>query len=314
MTVETRLKPARAITHAGVPCLVWAEDALSFAHFVPTEMFALQLLIPDKDIERAAQAITSGLPYRRLTEPHKDWLDFEFMDPDQWSCFPNSIRLELTLPQSSRHEDDPVDIYIHPASWFYFDVKDDSRSVSLVPPLAPANSALRFPTRTAFLDSLISNILDPPTGVRHGKLDARLFTYISYINLYTLRAFPRVLPNGDLEPEHAAVSASLKPENRRLWESNIRNTYKGWIDEVTARRAILESMGRVAEARKPFPKDRCFTWKKGSQARGLHTSTLVGSSASSSKALLVRNPMPTPPNAAISRAFTRAQNILRKRG
>ena len=98
---------------------------------------------------------------------------------------------------------------------------------------------------TVFLDSLISNILDLPTGVQHGKLDTRLFTYISYINLYTLHDFPCVLPNRDLEPEHAAVSASLKPENRHLWESNIRNTYKGWIDEVTARRAMLESMGCV---------------------------------------------------------------------
>ena len=142
LTMETCLKLARAITYAGVPYLVWAEDTLSFAHSVPTKMFALQLLIPDKDIERATQAITSSLPYRQLTEPHKSWLDYEFIDPDQWSCFPNSILLELILPQLSWHEDDPINIYIHPASWFYFDVKDNSCSVSLIPPLVPANWAL----------------------------------------------------------------------------------------------------------------------------------------------------------------------------
>ncbi|THH09856.1 hypothetical protein EW146_g8556 [Bondarzewia mesenterica] len=226
-TMETRLKPARAITDACIPCLVWAEDALSFALFVPTELFALQLLVPDEDVRTP-----TGWNIRSSTVVNQ-------------TATPDSVALELTTPQSARHEDDPTDIFIHPSSYFSFDVCDHTLSVSLVPPLSPANSDLRFPTRTAFLDSMIATILDPPIGFRHGKLTQQLEGFISYIRLYTLRAYPRVLPNGNLEPEHAAVLASLRPENRHWFESKVRKTYKDWATQVQARRAILESIGCV---------------------------------------------------------------------
>ena len=257
--METRLKPARAVTNAGIPCLVWAEDALSFALFVPTKLFALQLLIPDEDVERATRAITSHLPYKRLAAPHPDWLDHKYIDPDQSSCFPRAVRLELTTPQLLRSDDDPVDIYLHPSSYFSFEVRDPSHSHShshshsLVPPLSPANSALRFPTRTAFLDAVIATVLDPPLGFRHGKLGLRLGSYVSYINTYTLRARPRVLPNGDLEPEHASMLASLRPENRHWYEAKVRGKYDSWVEEVRARRAVLERIGCVGPRLRRHP-------------------------------------------------------------
>jgi hypothetical protein len=59
---DVRLKPARAISDAHIPCLVWAEDALSFAHSVPTCLFALQLLVPDEHVHDACSAVATVLP------------------------------------------------------------------------------------------------------------------------------------------------------------------------------------------------------------------------------------------------------------
>ena len=63
-----RLDPPIALHKEGIPCVVWAEDALSFVHQVPTSLFDQQLLVPDDCLEAAAQAICSTLPYTRLYE------------------------------------------------------------------------------------------------------------------------------------------------------------------------------------------------------------------------------------------------------
>ncbi|KAJ6620486.1 hypothetical protein B0H10DRAFT_2358890 [Mycena sp. CBHHK59/15] len=76
-----RLQPAAALTHANIPCLVWAEDALSFVHLVPTELFALQLLVPDDKLEEAAAIITSAMPFERMSSPPEHWLEWKLVDP-----------------------------------------------------------------------------------------------------------------------------------------------------------------------------------------------------------------------------------------
>jgi hypothetical protein len=146
-TQHIRLAPARAITHAGIPYLVWAEDALSFVHFVPTSLFSLQLLVPDEHLEDAASAILSKLSYKRHKEPDLEWRGFPFADREERSCFPESIFFEMTKPPHLRSEDDPETILLHPMSYFSFDIRDHSLSVTLVPPLPTENSEIRFPTR-----------------------------------------------------------------------------------------------------------------------------------------------------------------------
>lgn len=240
-SVETqgvRLKPARAISDAYIPCVVWAEDALSFAHFVPTSLFALQLLVPDEHIQAACSEIASHLPYNKVEAPNQSWLEHKFIDPNQPTCFPDSAHLTLT---SRQHEDDPETIYIHPQSFFSMDVRNHGLSTTLAPPLT--DSRIRFPTRTAFLDSLIDTLLDPPIGYRHWKLTQKLEVYIGYIRTYTLRAHPRVLPSGELESEHKSVLASLKPENRPYFDARTRGIRSGWITEVKERRSFLETAG-----------------------------------------------------------------------
>jgi hypothetical protein len=237
-----RLKPARAITDAQIPCSVWAEDALSFAHPVPTALFALQVLVPDEDLDAASSAITSRLPYVRIRKPAEDWLEHRFIDSSRPSCFPNSIYLTSTNP-SFQCEDDPKAIYIHPQSFFSVNVRNHDLSITLVPPLPATNAQVRFPTRIAFLDSLIDTLLDPPIGFRHWKLTQSMQVYISYLRTYTLRPYPRVLPDGDLEPEHDTVLKSLKAENRQYFDRLIRGTSLGWFPEVQDRRVFLQRAG-----------------------------------------------------------------------
>lgn len=238
-----RLKPARAITNAGVPCLVWAEDALSFVHFVPTCLFSLQILVPDALLEAATSLIVSNLPYKRMVEPPESWQEYMFINRSRPICFPNSIHLKLSTPDYLRSEDNTQDVYIHPQSSFSIDVREQNLSVSLVPPLPPPNANIRFPTRTAFIDSLVTTILEPPIGYHHWKLIRTLQVYLGYFFTYPLRADPSVLPNGQLEPEHASVWVSLKEENKPYFDAQVRGTSKGWLPDVQAQRAALEKAG-----------------------------------------------------------------------
>ncbi|KAF5376859.1 hypothetical protein D9615_007282 [Tricholomella constricta] len=254
-SIETqclRLAPALAITRANIPCLVWAEDALSFVYFVPTSLFALQLLVPDEDLEKAALTITSSLPYERIYGAAPGWLEMRMVDPAQPSCFPNSIYLRTTKLPHLRHEDDPEEIYLHPQSFFSVDIRQHDRSVSLST-LPKEYADIRFPTRAAFLDALFDTLLDPPSGLRVLRLTLKLDVYISYIAIYTLRKYP-VLSDGELEPEHAAVRDSLREEHRRIFEARMNPGGRlGWWAAVQLRRDLLKNTSRFAAAQRPLP-------------------------------------------------------------
>ena len=132
-------------------------------------------------------------------------------------------------------------IFVHPQSQFHLDIQDDSRSL-LLPPFP---DDIRFPTRTAFLDWLISTILDPPSGKVSGKRSTMLICWISYLFTYTLRNYPRVLPTGDLEPEHAEVLSGLRPENRPYFEDFTRGPSIPWKEHVLRHKEVLEKLGFV---------------------------------------------------------------------
>ena len=132
-------------------------------------------------------------------------------------------------------------IFAHPQSQFHLDIQDDSRSLLL--PTFPDD--IRFPTRTAFLDWLISTILDPPSGKVSGKRSTMLICWISYLFTYTLGNYPRVLPTGDLEPEHAEVLSGLRPENRPYFEDFTRGPSIPWKEHVLRHKEVLENLGFV---------------------------------------------------------------------
>ncbi|KAF8174271.1 hypothetical protein BJ912DRAFT_990648 [Pholiota molesta] len=219
-TQQRRLRPALSLSDANIRCLVWAEDALAFIHFVPTSLFTLQLIVADQNLEAASTAIMHSLPYKVFTGIDKNFVESILYDPSQPSAFPHSVCLELTTPGSM---DDPEKIFIHPMSQFY-----------------------------SFLDSMIAMNLDPPSGRCHSKVTSMLLNWIAYLFTYTLRKRPAVLSNGDLEPERKEVLQSLREENRPYFNAYARRAVN-WEELALGRKKILEKLGRHEEARRPLP-------------------------------------------------------------
>ncbi|EDR01667.1 uncharacterized protein LACBIDRAFT_333083 [Laccaria bicolor S238N-H82] len=238
---ENRLKYARALSNANIECLIWGEDALAFAHFVPTCFDALQLLVADQDLHAASTQIKKSLECRLFSGFNPHHVEKIVFNPSQPKAFPHSVCLETTIAACNRTPDDPDFIFIHPQSQFYFNIQDKSRSLSL----APFPDNIRFPTLTAFLDSMIATYLDPPSGRNHSRVQDPLKVWISYLLTYTLplRKRPSVLPNGDLQPEHEEVLRSLKPENRPFFDSFVRSNIIPVREHQIRRKEILEKLG-----------------------------------------------------------------------
>ncbi|KAF8056562.1 hypothetical protein FPV67DRAFT_642137 [Lyophyllum atratum] len=250
---EIRLKAASALSRAHIKSLVWGEDALAFIHFVPANLNKLHLVVADHDLSLASTKIIESLPYEVFTGTlNQNYVEYAHFDPDMPRAYASSVHLELTTPAAERDIDDPEMILIHPQSQFRLDIHDDSRSVSL--PHFPEN--IRFPTRTAFLDSIIATRLDPPSGRVHSKLNSTLTTWMGYLLLYTLRNEPAVLPTGDLEPERAQVLQSLRPENRPYFEAFARGGPREVVEHMIRRKEILKKLGKDEEARRPLPRSR----------------------------------------------------------
>jgi len=263
-TQVSRLAPARAVTSAGIPCVVWSEDALSFAFFVPTGLFNFEILVPDHAVEEAARAIESSLPYKR-TAPHHTWREYKVIDLVEANFFPNSICMEWS--SSSPNDvfvpyEDPKFVCIHPASHFSFDIHDLNRSMSLVPPFPKENSKIRFPTRVAFFDALIDTFLDSPpteTGQWHSKCMRKLSTHLSYLYLYTLRNRPfaedgkeETRAKLEMEEESATLYAALKEENRHYFERRALGRRIDWEEEVRIHRSVRAQQGRPSV--RPVPR------------------------------------------------------------
>ena len=236
-----RLKAAALVSAAHIKSLVWGEDALAFVYFVPVNLSALHLVVADQDLHVTSTKLTDSLPYEPFTGIDINYNEFIAIHPEQPRIFPDSVYLQLTTPPNERDVDDPDMIFVHPQSQFYLDINDDSRSLSLPP--FPDN--IRFPTRTSFLDSTIATILDPPSGRVSGKRSSMLRVWISYLFTYTLRNYPRVLSTGNLEPEHAELMSSLKPENRPYFEDFTRGPSIPWKEHVLRRKEVLEKLGHV---------------------------------------------------------------------
>ncbi|KAF8182648.1 hypothetical protein BJ912DRAFT_977402 [Pholiota molesta] len=260
-TQQTRLKPALSLSDANIRCLVWAEDALAYIHFVPTGLFALQLIVADENLEAASTAIMRSLPYQVCTRLDENHLESILYDASQPSAYPHSVCLELTnrpIKWTVDNMDEPDKIFIHPMSQFCCDVHDNRRTLSHPP--FPDN--IRFPTRTAFFDSMIAMTLDPPSGRHHSKLSSMLLVHMGYLSTYTLRKRPTVLANGDLEPEWKEVLQSLREENRPYFDAWARLALdKDWEGRALERKEILKKLGcsddlvvrRHEEARRPLP-------------------------------------------------------------
>jgi hypothetical protein len=99
---RARLGPPLSISGVGIPCVVWAEDALSIVHRVPTGLVDLQILVPDGQVTDAANAICANLPYVTLNgdAPDSHWHDYQIHNPDRPHAFILTPKDTLVLQHS----------------------------------------------------------------------------------------------------------------------------------------------------------------------------------------------------------------------
>jgi hypothetical protein len=256
-----RLSPARVLTDAGIPLVVWGEDALDFAFFVPTCLFEFHILVPDELVGAAVKALLDGLSCRRMDAPPERCTEYRVTDISRPPCFPNSSWLETTS-QTLVHE--PATIVVHPQSYFAFDVRDVTCSATLSPPPSEEDAGIRFPTLPALFDSLVVTMLDPPLGYQHHQLTDILQSWVGSLFIYTpaLR-IERRTKKRRFEPRQEAVLNAVKEvraihpfhhclcsycplkENRPYFMGCMSQNSKplSWQDEVYQRREVLRKMG-----------------------------------------------------------------------
>jgi len=253
-----RLALVRAIAEAGIPHVVWGEDALAFAHCVPTMLFALQILVPDRLVTTATSVITSRQTEFELEvaeTPSPRWLEYSLAQARAGNyvhALPDSAYLfhplHDNITESMAASDRVWSMEIHPQSAFQFDVEDLSCSRVLVPGLPPSNASVRFPTRGAFLDSLVASFIDNPMPYYHVKLHMRIKTYIQYLGVYTLGMEDCTIRDGSaLCPEAEALLAELRPENRPFMRNYLMfgSGVKSLVSWREQRRMIMGAVNSV---------------------------------------------------------------------
>ena len=117
-----RLVALRQLTARGIPCIMWAEDALCYVYRIATALFDQQILVPDDLLESATAVLQEG--WYVPTVPAWDYL--ERRQPNKGlSPFPNSIHLRhLDIPDEQPYKLEPLPGYILllPQSYFGLDV------------------------------------------------------------------------------------------------------------------------------------------------------------------------------------------------
>ncbi|KAJ7223101.1 hypothetical protein GGX14DRAFT_532077 [Mycena pura] len=174
-----RLGPPLALLRAGTPCVVWGEDALSIVHRVPTGLFDLQILVPDDHVSESVTALCAKLPYRVIAGGDDDdshWRDYRSANPDR----PHAFKLGPT------DTDVPRRILMHRASTFYFDLNDPTKTMLNPDPPDTAFAPIRFPTVSAFLDSTVDILYEPPIPIQHTRFRMHILVLMGYVALYTL--------------------------------------------------------------------------------------------------------------------------------
>ncbi|KAJ8501730.1 hypothetical protein ONZ45_g12038 [Pleurotus djamor] len=184
-----RLTPCRSLVESGIPFVVWAEDALSIIHRVPTGLFDQQLLVREGDVSHVAQIISEKHNYSVLDlSSDKRWNDYKIYNPEHPSAFQGhpSILLGHNNMETVLKYELPDRILIHAASIYHVDIDDVSRTCLNPNPPGPEFASIRFPTLPAFHDSLIDTLHEPPLPFIHIRFQDLIKVFLSYLKLYTL--------------------------------------------------------------------------------------------------------------------------------
>ncbi|RDB21533.1 hypothetical protein Hypma_011931 [Hypsizygus marmoreus] len=247
-----RLAALRQLTAHGIPCILWGEDALSFAHSVPTMLFDQQILVPDDSLEAAAIILEEG-KYKRTSTPNRSYV--ERSGPHKGGyAFPRSIRLlHSDIPDEDPYQLEPIPqhILLLPQSYYGLDAARSAfRFQSLVPPLDSSNAGILVPKYNTFLEGLVEIIMNPPTGYCHKASKARHDVFIGYLTLYRIKPDLDLPEPADLRPIERDILSELQTEDcawyMDIWLSKRDSVRTDAIDEYKRRKALRgrESKGK----------------------------------------------------------------------
>lgn len=159
-----QMTPARALWTSGIDCIVWGRDALEFAHSIAPEELHCHILVADNSLLASAQLL--GLQGYCATAADSERLASENFSADQPDAYPDSIRLRHRFLMKGWMDPIPNVVVLTPMSYYHVEsswCRDTSKTLSLARP--ECNRMLRFPTWSAYLDSLIATYLEP----RHAR-------------------------------------------------------------------------------------------------------------------------------------------------
>ena len=242
----TRLVAAAVLTQAEIPCVVWGEELLAWIHRVPTFIFyTLHLLVPESQLEKACQTLTSLLPEYVIMDPRDNYTDGwiflpreEKMTFQELGRFPHASPLSRRLvhtslasekeangtASSARQTDTPEYITLTPDSFFHLSATDPAL-VSLPEPIPPSLDKVRFPALPTLYDALLSTINAPERSEYSFGLRMQLKQYLGYLHLYCFSEYVRKWYKEvkDLPEPIREVGVALRPENKeRFWKLWLR--------------------------------------------------------------------------------------------
>ncbi|KAJ3527668.1 hypothetical protein NMY22_g9699 [Coprinellus aureogranulatus] len=213
--MRDRLETAILLSKHSVPTVVWGAEALMLVRsdnslsFIPD----LSILVEDHHLEAASQVIQRNLPYKLNPDIMSNMATYG-RNGEETNCFPLTTR--LTREEGVRRAFyNPVDVLIHPASFFQFDISDRSRSTSL----EGLPEDVRFPTQAAWIDSMFDTIRNPYGGYMGHALYRSIVVWMMSLEEVALKQRPLVLEGGRFNDECLALMDGLKEENRHVMKN-----------------------------------------------------------------------------------------------
>ncbi|KAK7061306.1 hypothetical protein R3P38DRAFT_3166285 [Favolaschia claudopus] len=218
---HARLVAPHQLTAAGIPCILWGEDALQFVHRVATHLFDQQILVPDELLESAAATLQNELTAGTLDYPKAIRLRHKDLAPE------DMVDSSYVLHPLPSH------VLLLPQSYYGINLPNErSRFRSMVPP----NESILVPEFHTFIEGLVHFIVNPPIPQQTGAEKHRI--YIGYLCSWRVQYDSRNLPPvgvllpeeekilGELETEDACWYISCKFLSRRLIEEKQIVEYK----------------------------------------------------------------------------------------
>ncbi|KAF9484793.1 hypothetical protein BDN70DRAFT_55982 [Pholiota conissans] len=181
---HARLIAPRQLIANGIPCILWGEDALNFAHSVPVSLNDQLILVPDEQLDAAADVLEKypESRYERTSAPNEDYYHFTAVavspppkgvkDPKTTSPYTYEFPRSIRLAHRDVPEDDPDKLYplprcilLLPQSYYALDTRSESRFQSLVPPLDASNKGILVPKYHTLLEGLSHFMMYPPKDI-----------------------------------------------------------------------------------------------------------------------------------------------------